>query len=69
MAVRELTSLVNTEVEKLTGRSGTVNERHIFKLLRGEHRSPNGLLRTALEKVTGLPAAELGFIPPGEQDC
>lgn len=67
MAVRELTSLVNTEVEKLTGRSGTVNERHIFKLLRGEHRSPNGLLRTALEKVTGLPAAELGFIPRGSK--
>jgi tetratricopeptide (TPR) repeat protein len=68
MPVRELTFLVNTAVDDLTGRSGTVNERHIFKLLSGEHRSPNALLRTALEKVTGLPAAELGFVPRGSKN-
>ncbi|WP_338675980.1 Tat pathway signal protein [Streptomyces sp. SCSIO 30461] len=63
--VGELTSLVNTEISKLTGRYGTVHDRHIRKLLSGEHRSPNALLRTALEKVTGLPSAELGFTPRG----
>lgn len=67
MLVRELTSLVNTEIENLTGRCGTVNDRHIFKLLRGEHRSPNALLRTALEKATGLSAVELGFVPRGSE--
>lgn len=68
MAVRELTSLVNTEIEDLTGRYGTVNDRHVFKLLSGEHRSPNSLLRTALEKATGRPAAELGFVRRGSDN-
>ncbi|MFE9684519.1 Tat pathway signal protein [Streptomyces sp. NPDC006285] len=68
MKVGELTSLVNAEINKLTGQYGTVNERHIFKLRRGEHRSPNVLLRTALEVVTGLPAAELGFVPRGSKN-
>lgn len=66
--VGELTSLVNAEIGKLTGRQGTVNDRHVFKLLRGEHRSPNTLLRTALERVTGLPAAALGFVPRGSKN-
>lgn len=68
MLVRELTSLVNTGIEDLTGRYGRVHERHIFKLLSGEHRSPNGLLRAALEKATGRPAAELGFVPRGSKN-
>ncbi|GAQ65402.1 hypothetical protein SsS58_05811 [Streptomyces scabiei] len=67
IVVRELTSLVNTEVEKLTGHPGTVHERHIYKLLEGKHRSPNGLLRAALERATGLPVAELGFLPRGSK--
>lgn len=68
MTVRELTSLVNTEIENLTGRYGTVNDRHIFKLLSGEHRSPNGLLRTVLETATGLSVTELGFAPRGSEN-
>ncbi|MFI5799050.1 Tat pathway signal protein [Streptomyces sp. NPDC051677] len=65
MSVGELTSLVNTAIGELTGRDGTVNDRHIFKLLSGEHRSPNALLRTALEKVTDRTSGELGFVPRG----
>ncbi|WP_149824150.1 Tat pathway signal protein [Streptomyces tailanensis] len=68
LKVREVTALVNTEIEKLTGHPGTVNERHVFKLLKGEHRSPNALLRTALERTTGLPAAALGFTPRGRKN-
>ncbi|MGW1966638.1 Tat pathway signal protein [Streptomyces sp. NPDC001935] len=66
MKVGELTALVNTAIEGLTGRQGTVNERHIYKLLRGEHRSPNALLRVALEGVTGSTAAGLGFVSRGK---
>lgn len=69
MLVRELMSLVNKAIEDLTGCYGKVNERHIFKLLSGEHRSPNGQLRTALENITGLPAAELGFVSRGRKNA
>ncbi|MEU3984617.1 Tat pathway signal protein [Streptomyces sp. NPDC026672] len=65
MPIRELTSLVNTAISDLTGHYGTVHERHIYKLLNGEHRSPNPLLRGALQRVTGRTAAELGFVPRG----
>ncbi|MEU4166123.1 Tat pathway signal protein [Streptomyces sp. NPDC026665] len=64
--VGELTSLVNKEIEALTGHYGTINERHVYKLRRGEHRSPNALLRVALERVTGLTASGLGFVPRGK---
>ncbi|MET9734745.1 Tat pathway signal protein [Streptomyces sp. NPDC006458] len=63
--VGELTSQVNTEIGELTGRYGTVHDRHIRKLLSGEHKSPNAVLRTALERVTGRTATELGFVPRG----
>ncbi|MEV0776306.1 Tat pathway signal protein [Streptomyces sp. NPDC050428] len=66
MPVRELTSLVNQAIEDLTGRYGTVNERHIYKLLSGEHKSPNALLKAALHNVTGLKAPELGFTSRGK---
>ncbi|MFD8737426.1 Tat pathway signal protein [Streptomyces sp. NPDC059618] len=64
--VGELTSLINQEIEGLTGSQGTVNERHIYKLLEGKHRSPNALLRVALERVTGSTAAGLGFVSRGK---
>ncbi|WP_371666421.1 Tat pathway signal protein [Streptomyces sp. NBC_00289] len=66
--VGELTSLVNTAISDLTGRYGTVHDRHIYKLLSGEHRSPNALMKAALHKVTGRTAAELGFVPRGKQN-
>ncbi|MFC4507014.1 MULTISPECIES: Tat pathway signal protein [Streptomyces] len=65
--VKELTSLLNTAIYELTGKPGSVNERHVFKLLRGEHKSPNSALRMALQKVTGRTAAELGFVPRGSK--
>jgi tetratricopeptide (TPR) repeat protein len=68
MPVGELTSLVNTAISDLTGRYGIVHDRHMFKLLSGEHRSPNSLLRAALERVTGRTAAELGFVPRGSKN-
>ncbi|MFF7792918.1 Tat pathway signal protein [Streptomyces sp. NPDC007991] len=68
MTVGELTSLVNSAIGDLTGRYGTVHDRHIFKLLSGEHRSPNGLLREALQRVTDRTAAELGFVLRGRTD-
>ncbi|WP_405796249.1 Tat pathway signal protein [Streptomyces sp. NBC_01506] len=68
MSVRELTCLVNRAIENLTGRYGTVNERHIYKLLRGEHTSPNALMKAALHSVTGRTAPELGFVPRGRQN-
>lgn len=66
--VGELTSLVNAAISDLTGRYGTVHDRHIFKLLSGEHRSPNSLLRAALQRVTGRTATELGFVPRGSKN-
>ncbi|MFJ6657666.1 Tat pathway signal protein [Streptomyces sp. NPDC091377] len=65
MKVRELAAKVNTEIGDLTGRPGAVEPSHIYKLLRGEHRSPNSVLRTALERVTGRTYVELGFVPRG----
>lgn len=67
MAVGELTSLINAAIHDLTGRYGTVHERHIRKLLSGEHRSPNARLSKALERVTDRTAAELGFVPRGNK--
>ncbi|MGW1675567.1 hypothetical protein [Streptomyces sp. NPDC002324] len=68
MSVKELTSLVNSAIEDLAGRHGTVHERHVWKLRGGEHRSPNALLRKALETVTDLPASELGFVSRGSKN-
>ncbi|MFK0279522.1 Tat pathway signal protein [Streptomyces sp. NPDC090499] len=67
MSKKELACLVNEAIEELTGRYGTVHERHVYKLLRGEHASPNELMKAALHRVTGLTAPELGFVPRGKQ--
>ncbi|MGW3633472.1 Tat pathway signal protein [Streptomyces sp. NPDC005122] len=67
MSVQEVADLVNEAIDELTGTYGTVHDRHIYRLLSGEHRSPNGLMKAALHKVTGLTAPELGFVPRGKQ--
>lgn len=66
--VPELTRLVNAEIKTLTGHYGTVDERHIFRLRRGQVRSPNKLLWTVLERISGLSATELGFVPRGSKN-
>lgn len=66
LSAEELTDLVNDAIGTLTGAYGTVNKRHVFKLLNGQVRWPHNKLRMALQKVTGHTALELGFAPRGK---
>ncbi|RZU28303.1 hypothetical protein EV284_6469 [Streptomyces sp. BK022] len=63
--VEELVKLVNKTLHDLTGRYGTIHDRHVYKLLSGEVRWPNTALRIALQAVTGRTPLELGFVPRG----
>jgi tetratricopeptide (TPR) repeat protein len=61
----ELAFRMNTAIEKLTGRYGTVSERTIYDMLTGKTRWPQTRQRVALEAVFGCTVEELGFRPPG----
>ncbi|MFF3367083.1 ATP-binding protein [Streptomyces misionensis] len=60
-----LAEAVNTAIEQLTGRPGGHDGSSVRDWKSGRVRWPKEVTRRALEIVTGLPAAELGFVPRG----
>ncbi|MGW2651691.1 hypothetical protein ACWC2T_44200 [Streptomyces sp. NPDC001393] len=66
MSVRELVDAVNEAIRDFTGRPGNTSERTAFRWLSGENRWPQARQRIALERVTGLPITDLGFVPRGK---
>ncbi|MBH1939221.1 hypothetical protein I5Q34_34035 [Streptomyces sp. AV19] len=60
----ELAEALNEALRLITGKRGTVSDRHIRNLLSGKTRWPHEPLRMALEAVLGCPVTELGFSPP-----
>ncbi|QNE76123.1 hypothetical protein F0344_17175 [Streptomyces finlayi] len=60
----ELAQALNDEIGTLTGRPGTLQDRHVRNWLTGKTRWPQERQRRALEAVIGCTAQELGFIPP-----
>ncbi|MEW1658668.1 hypothetical protein [Streptomyces sp. NPDC093707] len=66
MSVKELVDAVNDAIGDFTGRPGKTSERTGFRWLSGENRWPQERQRIALERVTGLPITDLGFVPRGK---
>lgn len=66
MSVKELVDAVNDAIRDFTGRLGKTAERTAFRWLSGENRWPQERQRRALEIVTGLSVAALGFVPRGK---
>ncbi|MEK2473679.1 XRE family transcriptional regulator [Streptomyces noursei] len=60
-----LADAVNSAVGDLTGRLGGLDGSSIRDWKAGRVRWPKSATRVALEKVTGLPATALGFVPRG----
>ncbi|MFJ7209681.1 hypothetical protein ACIQWR_39885 [Streptomyces sp. NPDC098789] len=60
----ELANRLNRRIERLTGRPGTLQARHIRNWLGGKTRWPQERQRRALEAEFGVSAEELGFVPP-----
>ncbi|MGP8301660.1 XRE family transcriptional regulator [Streptomyces inhibens] len=60
-----LAEAVNAAVGDLTGRVGGLDGSSIRDWKAGRVRWPKSATRVALEKVTGLPATALGFVPRG----
>ncbi len=59
----ELAEAMNTAIEQITGRRGTVSARTIHNLTTGKTRWPQSKQRLALEAVFRCTAIELGFTP------
>src|SRR5690606_18077745 len=53
-------------IERFTGRLGETSERTVFRWLSGDVGWPQARQRVALEGVSGLPVADLGFKPRGK---
>ncbi|WP_328547134.1 hypothetical protein [Streptomyces platensis] len=60
-----LADAVNRAVGDLTGRPGGLDGSSVRDWKAGRVRWPKSATRAALEKVTGLPATALGFVPRG----
>ncbi|MFF4279408.1 XRE family transcriptional regulator [Streptomyces kronopolitis] len=60
-----LADAVNSAVGDLTGKVGGLDGSSVRDWKAGRVRWPKSVTRVALEKVTGLPAAALGFVPRG----
>ncbi|WP_414507129.1 XRE family transcriptional regulator [Streptomyces sp. NEAU-L66] len=60
-----LADAVNSAVGDLTGRVGGLDGSSVRDWKAGRVRWPKSATRVALEKVTGLPAVALGFVPRG----
>ncbi|MBB5123419.1 helix-turn-helix domain-containing protein [Streptomyces griseoloalbus] len=59
----ELAEALNTVIEQITGRFGTVSVRTIHNFTSGRTRWPQARQRLALEAIFGCAATELGFVP------
>ncbi|WP_407286681.1 XRE family transcriptional regulator [Streptomyces sp. BP-8] len=60
-----LAEAVNAAVGDLTGRVGGLDGSSVRDWKAGRVRWPKSATRAALEKITGLPATALGFVPRG----
>lgn len=60
-----LADAVNVALERLTGRTGGLDGSSVRDWKAGRVKWPKSATRRALEDVTGLPAAALGFVPRG----
>ncbi|MGV9708754.1 XRE family transcriptional regulator [Streptomyces sp. NPDC003483] len=60
-----LAEAVNKALEQLTGRTGGLDGSSVRDWKAGRVRWPKTATRRALETVSGLPAAALGFVPRG----
>lgn len=60
-----LAEAVNTAIGELTGRVGGLDGSSIRDWKAGRVRWPKSATRAALERLTGLPATALGFVPRG----
>ncbi|MFE0189815.1 XRE family transcriptional regulator [Streptomyces sp. NPDC058989] len=60
-----LAEAVNAAVGDLTGRVGGLDGSSVRDWKSGRVRWPKSATRAALEKITGLPATALGFVPRG----
>jgi hypothetical protein len=63
----KLAVLVNDAMGQFAGKTGSITERTVRRWLSGEFAWPRGRSRLALETVTGLPAARLGFVLQGHK--
>ncbi|MFD4830159.1 hypothetical protein ACFWPV_09930 [Streptomyces uncialis] len=61
-----LAERVNEAIGELTGRPGGLDDSSVRGWRSGRVRWPNTVTRFALEKVTGLTAVALGFVPRGK---
>ncbi|WP_228976697.1 Tat pathway signal protein [Streptomyces sp. DH12] len=68
LSANELAEQVNKAVRAFSGQSGKATERTVFRWLSGENRWPQTRFRKALEQVTGLPVADLGFVPTSRRE-
>ena len=64
----ELAHRINTAIEDLTGRYGTVSERTIYSMVSGRTKWPHARQRVALEAVFGCTAEDLGFHPTAQPE-
>ncbi|MYT30513.1 MULTISPECIES: Tat pathway signal sequence domain protein [unclassified Streptomyces] len=65
-SANSLAEAVNSAVGDLTGRVGGLDGSSVRDWKAGRVRWPKSATRVALEKVTGLPATALGFVPRGQ---
>ncbi|MFF0133207.1 XRE family transcriptional regulator [Streptomyces mirabilis] len=61
-----LAEAVNTTLASLTGKHGGLDGSSVRDWKAGRVRWPKSATRAALEQLTGLPAADLGFVPRGQ---
>jgi transcriptional regulator with XRE-family HTH domain len=59
----ELAQRLNVRIEELTGKQGTLQDRHVRNWLTGRTRWPQERQRRALEAEFHVTALELGFVP------
>ncbi|MFI6687996.1 Tat pathway signal protein [Streptomyces sp. NPDC050485] len=64
VAADELAEDLNDALADLTGRRGKLTERTVFRWLSGENQWPQGKYQVVLERVTGRPISDLGFVRP-----
>ncbi|WP_372412085.1 hypothetical protein [Streptomyces luteireticuli] len=64
LSAPDLARALNSEIGAITGREGRLTEGTVRKWRSGETQWPRALQRRALAQVSGLTAADLGFIHP-----
>ncbi|WOI59629.1 Tat pathway signal protein [Streptomyces fradiae] len=69
LRAHDLAEQVNEAIGAFTGQPGKATERTVFRWLSGENRWPQARFRKALEQVTGLSLADLGFVPTSRREA